>query len=145
MTSRFAGEPTARASCSGVGCDPSRVVTHRAPAGRVRVIVNAPPAQPFSFEVDAEQRTLWLCGELDMASAGDLTRAAEPMAEQPGDIVVDLERLTFIDSSGLLSLLQTADHMREGNLVLRTPSAPVRRVLDLVDLVSVSRRIIITD
>ena len=54
-----------------------------------------------------------------------------------------MRALTFIDSSGLLALLHTADRMRDGHLVLRKPSEPVRRVLELVELTTVSPRIVI--
>jgi anti-anti-sigma factor len=100
---------------------------------------------PFRVEVLLEQRTLVLSGELDMAYTDTLTDAVAPLVEQPGDVTVDLQALSFIDSSGLLALLRTADRVQDGNLVLRRPSDPVRRVLDLVELADVSPRIVIDD
>jgi anti-anti-sigma factor len=100
---------------------------------------------PFRVEVLPEHRTLVLSGELDMAYTGALADAVAPLVEQPGDVTVDLQGLSFIDSSGLLALLRTADQVRDGNLVLRNPSDPVRRVLDLVELADVSPRIVIDD
>jgi anti-sigma B factor antagonist len=100
-----------------------------------------------TFRVEAEpgSRTLLLSGELDMAYAEALTDAASPLMEQPGDVTFDLSRLSFIDSSGLLALLRTADRLEGGSLILRQPSDPVRRVLDLVELAVVSPRIVIDD
>ena len=101
--------------------------------------------RPFRVEVLFDQRTAVLSGELDMAYTEMLTEAVTPLVEQPGDVIVDLRELSFIDSSGLLALLRTADRIEDGNLVLRKPSEPVRRVLDLVELADVSTRIVIDD
>lgn len=100
---------------------------------------------PFRVEVLLDERTAVLSGELDMAYTEALAEAVAPLVEQPGDVIVDLQALSFIDSSGLLALLRTADQVQDGNLVLRKPSDPVRRVLDLVELPDVSPRIVVDD
>jgi len=52
-------------------------------------------------------------GELDLATAGQLEAALEAPAEQP--VVVDLRGLTFMDSTGVRTLLQaTEDSRRDG-------------------------------
>jgi anti-anti-sigma factor len=99
------------------------------------------PEGAFRAEVTLEDRTVVLSGELDMACADALAAAVTPLVEHPGDVVADLEQLTFIDSSGLLGLLRVADRLQDGTLILRNPSDPVRRVLDLVELADVSPRI----
>jgi anti-anti-sigma factor len=101
------------------------------------------PDVPFRAEVLLDERTVVLSGELDMAFTDALAEAVTPLVDVPGDVVADLERLTFIDSSGLLGLLRVADRVRDGKLVLRNPSDPVRRVLDLVELADVSPHIVI--
>jgi anti-anti-sigma factor len=98
--------------------------------------------EPLRIEVIADERTIVLDGELDMADTESLTRAAAAFITEPGDLILDLRALTFIDSSGLLALLHTADRMHDGNLVLRKPSEPVRRVLELVELTAVARIVI---
>ena len=105
--------------------------------------MDATPDEALRIEVLHDERTIVLDGELDMADTDTLTRAAASLAAEPGDLILDLQALTFIDSSGLLALLRTADRLREGNLVLRKPSDPVRHVLDLVELTAVSPRIVI--
>jgi anti-sigma B factor antagonist len=105
--------------------------------------VDATPNEVLRIEVLHDERTIVLHGELDMADTDTLTRAAAPLAAERGDLILDLHALTFIDSSGLLALLRTADRLREGNLVLRKPSDTVRHVLDLVELTAVSPRIVI--
>jgi anti-anti-sigma factor len=104
-----------------------------------------PPDGPFRVEVLLPERTAVLSGELDMAYTKALADAVAPLVAQPGDVIVDLRALSFIDSSGLLALLRTADLVTNGNLVLRKPSESVRRVLDLVELADVSPRIVIDD
>ena len=101
------------------------------------------PNEPLRIEVLADERTIVLDGELDMADTETLTRAVTSLTADPGDLILDVRALTFIDSSGLLALLHTADRMRDGRLVLRKPSEPVRRVLELVELTTVSPRIVI--
>jgi anti-anti-sigma factor len=82
----------------------------------------------FRADVQLDERTALLSGELDMAYTESLTMALTPLVERPGDVIMDLGQLSFIDSSGLLALLRTADRIRDGRLVLRNPSDPVRRV-----------------
>jgi anti-anti-sigma factor len=101
------------------------------------------PDGTFRAEVLPDERTVILFGELDMAFTDTLADAVTPLIEEPGDLVADLERLTFIDSSGLLGLIRIADRLRDGKLVLRNPSDPVKRVLDLVELADVSPHIVI--
>lgn len=73
-------------------------------------------------------------GELDLASAPDLDRALTQSVEQnDGDLVLDLGQLSFIDSTGLRTVL---DHTRRqeaagARLVIRACSDAVLRVLDL--------------
>jgi len=71
-----------------------------------------------------------LAGELDVVSAGRLEDAAESRAGRP--LVLDLERLTFIDSSGLRSLIRIAlQRPPEDPVVLRKPPAAASRLLDI--------------
>ena len=101
--------------------------------------------RPFRAELQQDRRTLVLTGELDMAYTDALSDAVGPLLDEPGAVTIDLAGLSFIDSSGLLGLLRVADRVRDGNLVLRAPSDPVRRVLDLVELADVSPHIVIDD
>lgn len=73
-------------------------------------------------------------GELDASTAARLRGAFdEVFAAGHRSIIVDLERITFIDSSGLSALIyaykQATD--RAGRLTLRSPSATVVRLLDM--------------
>lgn len=78
-----------------------------------------------------------LSGELDMASAKSLHEALEPVVRGDAHIVLDLEELTFIDSSGIRALLDLS-HRLNGAAPLALVNVPdaVQRVLDIVGLES---------
>ena len=73
-------------------------------------------------------------GVLDIATTPELrTRLDEALADGPDALTVDLTDVTFIDSSGLRSLLgasRRADE-RSGQVVLRSPSPAVQRLLEI--------------
>jgi len=77
-------------------------------------------------------------GEIDLAAAEPLWRViTSVLARGPKRLVIDMVDTTFLDSSGLEVLLRA--HAALGRLpeatVLRTPSPPVRRVLELAGVV----------
>ena len=77
---------------------------------------------------------LAISGELDMATAPILERrlrAAEP--DPPGELVVDLSGLEFMDSTGLHVLLAAARRLRDSGrqLTLRPGPRSVQRVFEL--------------
>ena len=78
-------------------------------------------------------------GELDAASAPRLKDALHDLGREGGhDVVVDVEGLTFIDSSGVHVLIQALKRMStEGRqLTLRGPSRAYK-VLDVCRVTSV--------
>jgi anti-sigma B factor antagonist len=76
-----------------------------------------------------------LSGELDMASAETLRDALQPVVEANGRLVLDVEAITFIDSSGLRALVQLSQQMDgAGPLILSEVPSSVRRLLDVVGL-----------
>ena len=104
-----------------------------------------PSEQPLRIEQRPGERVLALDGELDMADTDTLVEAAAPLAAEPGDLTLDLGGVTFIDSSGLLAILRTADQLADGRLILLRPTEQVRKVFDMVELAAVSPRIVIAD
>jgi anti-sigma B factor antagonist len=99
----------------------------------------AGPSDPFSAVVvraDADA-VVMLTGELDMATAPDLADVLDSLlAAEPGDIVVDLAELSFIDSSGLAVLVttQTTLHEQGRRLSLRSPRRHAVKVLEIAGL-----------
>jgi len=79
-------------------------------------------------------------GDIDLAG-GPLLDTAILRLEASGPVVIDLTAVEFIDSSGLRSLL-TASRRAEGRnsvVVLRNPSAGVKRLLSITGTLTSSR------
>jgi anti-anti-sigma factor len=67
---------------------------------------------------------------------GTVGRLAEALDELSGTIVLVVDELSFVDSSGLQGILnaQRAARERGDDLILRRPSEALLRVLDMTDL-----------
>ncbi len=95
-------------------------------------------AVEISSRDDAAGRTVAIVrfvGELESRTAADAQRSLAILAESaPPTVVFDLERLKFLDSSGITVLLASriAFRRKGGTVFLANPSRQVRRVLDVV-------------
>ena len=80
-----------------------------------------------------------LRGELDVADAASVVSALTGFAARERHVIVDLEGLEFIDSSGLHALVRARKHARRagGDLLLAAPQQQVLRVLALTRLIEV--------
>lgn len=77
-------------------------------------------------------------GELDMASAEQLAVALEPLITTDGaSIVLNLKGVSFMDSSGLRTIVRAANaaETRGGSLVLAGLSRAVARLLEVTGLI----------
>ena len=91
------------------------------------------------FDVEIRQRqdggiSFALSGELDLSTLHQLESVLDGNLDgKPGLVVVDLRRLTFLDSSGLRVMLGLDASQREqgGRLVLVQGPRRVHRVLEL--------------
>jgi anti-sigma B factor antagonist len=74
---------------------------------------------------------LHVTGELDMATVGDLEAVTLALADY--DLVVDMSGVTFMDASGIGALLGALRRSHDTGrwIALRSPTAPVRKVLRL--------------
>jgi anti-sigma B factor antagonist len=89
----------------------------------------------LQIETDEANRSLRVTGELDLASASELSAALAPLVAEPGDVTIDVSELSFIDSSGVHALTKGAEALADrGAIRLVHPSAPVRSVLDMTGL-----------
>jgi anti-sigma B factor antagonist len=94
----------------------------------------------FTYRVDrdTDRVTVHLAGEVDLAAAPRVESAIdEALAGEEGvDIMIDLDGVTFLDSTGLRVLV--AAHSRcagEGrSLTVVNPSASVSRILEITGL-----------
>ena len=85
-------------------------------------------------EPDAATRVVVLRGELDVATVPAFRDALNPLAddETVQSIVVDLVAVTFIDSTGLMTLLNALRRIvrREGRLVIACNNPTVLRLFE---------------
>ncbi|HEX4942238.1 MAG TPA: STAS domain-containing protein [Actinomycetota bacterium] len=72
-----------------------------------------------------------LDGELDMATAGELSNVLLTAATGDEPIVLDLSGVKFMDSSGLRVILEGARSDDCGPVVIKDPSEQVRRLLEI--------------
>src|SRR5206468_10856156 len=77
---------------------------------------------------------LRLIGELDMATVDRLLDAIDPAISHNGDVTLELDRLTFLDSAGVDAFIEAgrraAAHGRR--LVLSSPSRVALKVLEIL-------------
>ena len=97
-------------------------------------------AEAFSIRTAAMGDVLVVTvrGELDLTTAPELARARDLVAGLPAHVVVDLDGVTFLDSSGLNVLMawkRSLARAGAGLSVVVDPSGPVRRVLEISQLV----------
>ena len=80
--------------------------------------------------IDAGDGVVVVAGELDAATAGQLTRR---LSASPAVRVIDLSGVTFIDASGLRVLVDATD-WAANRCRLRAPSRPVVRLCEITGL-----------
>lgn len=89
----------------------------------------------LSTERDGDA-VLEVAGEIDASSAPALDAVMASLDEQQPRLVIDLRKVSFIDSTGLCTLLRAHRRLDEQGrrLVLADPSPAVRRLLDITGL-----------
>ncbi len=91
----------------------------------------------FNVEISSENGMVRIAvsGELDLATAPQLEAALQQQSEVAARIVLDLTRVSFIDSTGLRVLLQAHDAAQaHGRGLAILPSEIVTRVIRLTGL-----------
>jgi anti-anti-sigma factor len=82
--------------------------------------------------IDSDPPRLELAGELDLSTAPSFAAHLRTV-RLPGEVLVDLRDVSFMDSRGMLALIDAQRDLRlhGGELVLAEVSDPVRKVLEL--------------
>jgi anti-sigma B factor antagonist len=96
--------------------------------------------QPLAVErIEADGYALLAAkGEIDIATSPRLIAALnEAVTETTGPVVVDLSAVEFMDSTGLALLIraQRRTRRRGRGFAVVCPDGPVRRILELTDMV----------
>ena len=92
---------------------------------------------PAAFEgqsIDESVELLSVSGELDMSNSSELRRRVERAVREGRDrVVIDLDRLEHMDSSGLAALIDghQLTEARGGRLALVITSESVRRTVEV--------------
>jgi anti-anti-sigma factor len=90
------------------------------------------------FELDHEEtddpdvRHVRISGELDLTNARELEDRVAELAAERSIVVLDLNRVVFIDSAALHVLFRTARNGRIG--IVLAPTAPIARTVEIVGL-----------
>jgi anti-anti-sigma factor len=94
-----------------------------------------PPLEVNVTLEDPSSPTIHLAGELDLASVETTKAGIAPyLAANPARITFDLEKLTFMDSSGIALLVQISNDV--GSVTLTHVPPIVHRVLDATGLLA---------
>jgi anti-sigma B factor antagonist len=84
------------------------------------------------------RHVLTVAGAVDIASRAAVLDAARAALARPGakELVLDLEQVNFMDSSGIGALIEVGGDAQDAGIdfALRRPSARVRRVLQVTGL-----------
>ncbi|HEV7888571.1 MAG TPA: STAS domain-containing protein [Acidimicrobiales bacterium] len=75
-------------------------------------------------------------GDIDVATASQLWREIEPQLDTTRHVVVDLSKVSFIDSTGIGTLVRAVNALRDRGqrLTVRGPSPMTRTVFETVGL-----------
>jgi anti-sigma B factor antagonist len=96
------------------------------------------PPEPFRMDErrDGDSSVLSLHGELDLATIGDVRARLDALQAERRGVVLDLDGLTFMDSTGIRLVLQAAqDAERTGwDFSITRGSAAVQRVFEAAGL-----------
>jgi anti-sigma B factor antagonist len=96
------------------------------------------PPEPFRMDErrDGDRSVLSLHGELDLATIGDVRARLDALQAERRGVVLDLDGLTFMDSTGIRLVLQAAqDAERTGwEFSVTRGSSAVQRVFEAAGL-----------
>jgi anti-sigma B factor antagonist len=90
--------------------------------------------QMGNFAVRRDDGVFHLFGEFDLAQAKTFAKETEPALGGGDSVVLDLRGLTFIDSSGVRSIILLARRCGRRGIVLRSPRGEVAKVFGIVRL-----------
>jgi anti-sigma B factor antagonist len=107
----------------------SRLVRRRPPHAHQTEV---PPFVARVVEVDGEH-VVAVRGEVDPATREEFWSAVEFALEGRQRVIIDMSETTFMDAAGLAVICEASRRLGQahGNVVVREPSATVRRVLQI--------------
>ena len=96
----------------------------------------------LSSEQEGDRTVLVVAGEIDMQTAGLLRRHVTDLGVDAGTLVLDLEGVGFVDSSGLGALVGIKKQQEKGGgqLLIGRLSQPVARLFEITNMTHVFAR-----
>ena len=91
------------------------------------------PPFTVSVRLEGDLAVSIVCGELDIATVPLLVENLEPFRGRFRSLAFDLVDLTFLDAAGL-SGLRFSFRSDGTGVLIRHPSRPVRRLLEIVEM-----------
>lgn len=91
-----------------------------------------PMGAELTVQVIEDPPTIRLDGEVDLSTVAEFRSAVDHLSEKREGLAVDLSKVSFIDSTGLGLICDTALKLDgESPLVLRNPSRMAVKVLEI--------------
>ena len=105
-----------------------------------RFVLTSPDADcgqqlEWQTEATAEAVILRLSGEIDLATAPRVSSTLRILAEDGHNVIIDLNRLRYIDSTGFKAILDANSMFvkKAQRLVLSAPSDVIRKIIDIIE------------
>ena len=98
--------------------------------------MHSPPYE-INVSADADTSSVMLAGEIDYAASLDLMPKLQELTSQCcGNLLIDLNEVTFIDSEGIKALMAAFSwmHEKQGQAQIVRCSSCVQRILELTGL-----------
>ncbi len=90
----------------------------------------------FAVAMNGDSATVMAVGEIDVASSSDLLACLEQAVAEADDVRLDLDGVTFIDSTGVSVLIQMKVHAERVRRTMRVVAASpaVVEIFDQLEL-----------
>ena len=103
---------------------------------RSNLDIHPTSAEVLQWSVGTERgaKLVSLVGEVDLATAGTLARVLDELiGDRPSELIVDLARVSFLDSTGIHCLLSASRNATGAGctLVVRNPSPSIERIFTI--------------
>jgi anti-anti-sigma factor len=104
----------------------------------MRTLSHRSTENPFGLDLSREldHWVVSVRGDLDSQTSLHLRSCLRKLSDAGDEVVVDLERVTFIDSAGIGALVDAHRHAEQvgRSLVLRSPGRTTRRILEMTGI-----------
>jgi len=82
-------------------------------------------------------------GEVDLSNVDTLRELLGGATDGPGDLVIDLSGITFMDSQGIRVVIEIARRLEGlGRLIVLKPSRPVARIFELMGIAKLGNLVV---